>query len=142
MELQLFNFWERYKRSAQCSLTPIYNIACLSFTTALLRSTDRSSPLKKLYLSDTFPASALMSIRRPDSLKFFLTGRQAAFFMTSSSPGILASSKKMIISFIIQPLLLPRSWTSWRLSHFMQDSGINDPPDLIGRTCERADLNV
>ena len=34
----------------------------------------RSSPIETLYLSDTFSASALIPIRCPDSLKFFLTG--------------------------------------------------------------------
>jgi len=53
----------------------ILNVAyvCLAFTTALLRPPDRSSPIKTLYLSDTFSASVLISIRCPDSLKFFLT---------------------------------------------------------------------
>jgi len=91
MELQLFNFGERCKRSAQRFLTPIYNIVCLAFTTALLRPHDRSLSVETLYLSDTFSASALVFIRRLDSFKFFLTGRQADFFRTSSSPGTLAS---------------------------------------------------
>ena len=55
------------------SLTPIHDIARLAFATALLRPSDRSSPIETLYLSDTFSASALRSIRCPDSLKFFLT---------------------------------------------------------------------
>jgi len=43
-----------------------YQFLPLAFTTTLFRPTDRSSSIKILYLSDTFSASALISIRCPD----------------------------------------------------------------------------